>query len=206
MNGVDRMDQVRVVNPSRRHEKRVSMSIFTWALDIACNNALSILKTLYPDQIWSMRNFKRETSIALVRPLQMMKESRKINTQLQKRPPPLSFPDVDKIIGSDASKHYLLKNKNGKMMQCFLCNILSGKRLRSVYSCVECGKGYHVDCFTALHFQNALSENRVLQNKILKALNASKAVRGRKSNCISSLDALVLECEKESIETREIIL
>jgi hypothetical protein len=29
------MDQVRVVNASHRREKRVSMSIFTWALDIS---------------------------------------------------------------------------------------------------------------------------------------------------------------------------
>jgi hypothetical protein len=176
------------------------MSIFTWALDIACNNALSILKTLFPDKKWIMRNFKREISIALVRPLQTMKAAKKLNSP-QKRQQPLSFPDVDKIIGSDASTHYLLKNKNGEAVQCFLCNILSGKRLRSAYSCVACGKGYHVDCFTALHFQNALSDNRVLQNKILKALNTSKPIRARKSNCINSLDALVLECEKASKET-----
>ena len=198
MNGVDRMDQVRVANPSRRCEKRVSMSIFTWALDIACNNALSILKTLFPDRIWNMRNFKREISMALVRPLQMTKASRKVNTQQHKIQTPLSFPEMNKIIGSDASKHYMLKNKNGQMMQCFVCKILSGKRLRSAYSCVECGKGYHVDCFTAIHFQHALSQNRVLQNKLLKALNASKAIRGRKSNNISTLSALVLECEKDS--------
>lgn len=147
-----------------------------------------------------MRAFKREISMALVRPLQMMKAAKKMNTMPQKRGPPLSFPEVDKIIGTDASKHFLLKNKNGEMMQCFVCMILSGKRLRSAYSCVECGKGYHVDCFTALHFQNALSENRVLQNKILKALNTSKTIRGRKSNCINNLGALVLECEKESKE------
>ena len=83
-NRVDRMDQVRLVNPSRRHEKRVSMSIFTWALDIACNNALSIMKSLYPDKEWHMRAFKREILMALVRPLQTMRASKKTNTIPQK--------------------------------------------------------------------------------------------------------------------------
>lgn len=48
MNSVDRMYQIRVVNPTRRREKRVSMSIFTWALDIACNNSFALLKNLFP--------------------------------------------------------------------------------------------------------------------------------------------------------------
>jgi hypothetical protein len=149
-----------------------------------------------------MRNLKHEISMALVRPLQTTKASRKMNTQQQRRQIPLSFPELDKIIRSDASKHYMLRNKNGKMMQCIVCKILSGKRIRTAYSCIECGKGYHVDCFTAIHCQHALSENRVLQNKILKAFNAPNAIRGRKAPNIGTLSAVVLECENDSKETK----
>ena len=42
MNSVDRMDQRRAVNPTRRREKRLHMSIFTYLLDLAVHNAYAI--------------------------------------------------------------------------------------------------------------------------------------------------------------------
>ena len=42
MNAVDRSDQKRSTNPTCRREKRAVMSLFTWILDIAVNNAVCI--------------------------------------------------------------------------------------------------------------------------------------------------------------------
>lgn len=159
-----------------------------------------ITEESFPDRKWQMRSYKREVALALVRqqyqyklssknkysPSQVVKQKRKWAN--------CAFPEVEKIIGSDSSSHYLLKNVDSAVLNCFVCRFLTEKRVRTIYSCVECGKGYHIDCFTALHFQNALSDNRVLQNKMLKALNALK-YRARKSKWVSSLKDLVLECE-----------
>ncbi|OWZ21005.1 hypothetical protein PHMEG_0004526 [Phytophthora megakarya] len=38
-NGVDRVDQLRSTNPTRRKEKRLSISLLTWAIDLALINA-----------------------------------------------------------------------------------------------------------------------------------------------------------------------
>ncbi|GMF68114.1 unnamed protein product [Phytophthora fragariaefolia] len=44
MNGVDRVDQLRSTNPIRRKEKRLSMSILTWALDLALVNSFALFR------------------------------------------------------------------------------------------------------------------------------------------------------------------
>ncbi len=46
MNSVDIMDQLRATTPSRRKEKRLAMSLFTWVLDFATSNAYAIFKHL----------------------------------------------------------------------------------------------------------------------------------------------------------------
>ena len=68
MNGVDRMDQARAVNPTRRREKRVGMSLFTWAIDIACHNGYCIMKKMMPKANVSLREYKRQLSVLLTEP------------------------------------------------------------------------------------------------------------------------------------------
>ncbi|ETM98514.1 hypothetical protein PPTG_24601 [Phytophthora nicotianae INRA-310] len=46
MNAVDRVDQLRSINPIRRREKRLSMTMFTWLMDIAIINAHTLVKTI----------------------------------------------------------------------------------------------------------------------------------------------------------------
>jgi len=44
-------------------------------------------------------------------------------------------------------------------IDCFLCRKL-GKELKTIYSCLQCKKGFHVNCFTAFHYCGALSTSR----------------------------------------------
>ena len=44
MNGVDRFDQIRATDPTQRREKRVSMSIFTFSLDLSLYNSFILKK------------------------------------------------------------------------------------------------------------------------------------------------------------------
>jgi hypothetical protein len=58
MNGVGRMDQARAVNPTWHREKRVGMSLFTWAIDIDCHNGYCIVKKMMPKADVSLREYK----------------------------------------------------------------------------------------------------------------------------------------------------
>ena len=49
MNLVNRLDQLRSTNPTRRKEKRVEMTIFTLFLDLAINNAYALLPKISPN-------------------------------------------------------------------------------------------------------------------------------------------------------------
>lgn len=46
MNAVDRMDQLRSSNPTRRREKRLPMTMFTGILDICINNAYALFRVI----------------------------------------------------------------------------------------------------------------------------------------------------------------
>jgi hypothetical protein len=48
MSGVDRMDQLRSPNITRRHEKRLYMTMFTMALDLAVHQAYSVYIAAIP--------------------------------------------------------------------------------------------------------------------------------------------------------------
>lgn len=58
MNGVDRVDQLRSTNPTRRREKRLDMTLFTWLLDMATINAFSLMKRMTSTNV-TLREFKR---------------------------------------------------------------------------------------------------------------------------------------------------
>ena len=47
-------------------------------------------------------------------------------------------------------------------LKCYLCKILKKKCHQSIYGCIECKKGFHVNCFTVFHYQHALSGNNKL--------------------------------------------
>lgn len=68
MNAVDRMDQHRSTNPTRRREKRLSMTIFSLIIDLAVHNAFALYKVIDPTGILGYQDFKREIAIGLLTP------------------------------------------------------------------------------------------------------------------------------------------
>jgi len=66
-------------------------------------------------------------------------------------------------LGSMNEAHMLVENlpwqSNDYVIQdidCFLCRRM-GKELKTSYSCIQCQKGLHVNCFTAFHYRGVLS-------------------------------------------------
>jgi hypothetical protein len=54
-------------------------------------------------------------------------------------------------------------------IECFLCSQM-GHELKTIYFCLKCKKGFHVNCFTAFQFCGALSRShRTLMDVVLKS-------------------------------------
>ncbi len=160
MNGVDKFDQVRSTNSTQRKEQRVSMTIFTFLLDSAIQNAYSILplidKTIKKKV--EFRHFKREIAKALVKPFMDLK-----NIPMT----PVCYDKVriiQKIDEAKDEKHYLVDvnhkgDKNVTRVACFLCRVMLSPNdniRKTRTACIQCRKFFHVNCFYFFHNQNNL--------------------------------------------------
>ena len=58
MNSVDRLDHLRSSNPTRRREKRLCMSVFTYMMDLACINVYAIFKEVTDKETYKSVSFK----------------------------------------------------------------------------------------------------------------------------------------------------
>jgi hypothetical protein len=112
MNSVDRMDQRRSRNPTRRVEKRLHMSLFTLFLDLAVHNAYALFKKIDPQKANSTayREFKRIVAEQLVSPLVAEAEER--SKKKEKAAPKASPAVANGVLGSTTGTvHLLLENK-----------------------------------------------------------------------------------------------
>ena len=99
-------------------------------------------------------------------------------------------------------QHVVTKNKfiNGtNQIACFLCSMVhnDGKRRCSKYGCINCGKGFHVNCFAAYHYRNILNGRAETIRTLIETvertnLEDKKTPRKFKSARINFLDNLSL--------------
>lgn len=165
MNGVDRMDQYRSTLATQRKEKRLVMTVFTFLLDLAVSQAYAIYQKVAEDKGESKKTFfefKRQLCDSMTKPLR----EASLSTKGRPTRDTAATATIEGTLGSIEESHMLVQNlrraKNPKQIQdvdCFLCRKL-GYELKTVYSCTQCGKGFHVNCFTAFHYRGALSTSR----------------------------------------------
>ena len=185
MNGVDRFDQLRSTNAIVRKEKRVSMSLFTFMLDAAVLNAFALSKQESPELTMTARGFKRRIAEALVAPELMKKQGRA--KEMPKASAESNF----------TTTHFLLENKGKKFVNCCLCADVSGneKRLKTAFSCSQCEKGHHVNCFAFRHFPEVARRKRPAAQNFIEQSEKRKAIkkrRGRKPMSVSSVETCAL--------------
>ena len=80
---------------------------------------------------------------------------------------------------------------------CYLCNIIDDSKWRyTIYGYVQCRRGFHVNCFSMYHFQNALNEHKPVLWKLIKDADGegSKQRRNRKSKHINLIKDASLPC------------
>ncbi len=106
--------------------------------------------------------FKRSVCTRLISP---------IRSNRQKRPT-----TIEDAVGVIDGSHMLIENLARKKdpskpqdIEFFLCRQM-GHKLKTIYSCLQCKKGFHVNCFTAFHFRGELSRShRTLIDMVLKS-------------------------------------
>ncbi|POM81448.1 LOW QUALITY PROTEIN: Hypothetical protein PHPALM_576 [Phytophthora palmivora] len=193
MDGVDRVDQLRSTNPYRRREKRLDMTIFMWLLDIALIKAYSLLKRM-GEQVPTLREFKWEIADTLTR------SEKAIRSQQSHRQKKSQRETIDEVVGSVISMHIITpnstRNSSGKL-KCYLCS-LRGISKKSKYGCSKCERGFHVECFSAFHYQDVFKPRSPALRDALEAVCRATIddpvpfTRNRLNRSITSVDDLTL--------------
>ena len=99
--------------------------------------------------------------------------------------------NADLVLGTNDDVHMLIENINKRDIQCYFCS-LQGKKSRSIYGCVACKKGYHVNFFTAYHCRGALSaHSKELIDTILQT-NENRPRFNKKSKHVGDITNLRL--------------
>jgi hypothetical protein len=183
MNAVDRMDQRRQPRACQRWEKRVSMSVFSMVMDLACSNGYAVGCTLsseYKAEV-TFSEFKRRVAEQLTSPwIAGRPKTKEGGGRKRKRN------DQDSI--DCLSTHILSENErrqNGvhlKCGDCFLCVIMgieqTGSKARgSKYGCFQCGQCYHIECFNRMHHRHLNSSD--FNTALNLAINGKTRTRRR---------------------------
>jgi hypothetical protein len=74
-----------------------------------------------------------------------------------------------------------------------------GKELKTIYSCIQCKKGFHVNCFTAFHYSGVLSRKHSTLLDIVFNSDVNPTVRKPSAYAPSSMDHMLLPTERESL-------
>ncbi|EGZ10404.1 hypothetical protein PHYSODRAFT_518952 [Phytophthora sojae] len=166
--GTVRMNLLRSTNPTRRREKRLHMSVFTWLLDISIINTYALERVIggSASARVTLREFKREIADKLTRNEKTLKQQRDRRQQKRKAGA------LDEAVGSVDSLHIITPNStehsNGKLT-CYLCS-LRGMAKKAKYGCTKCERGFHVECFRAFHYEGAFRSNAPQLQDALEAI------------------------------------
>ena len=185
MNSVDRMDQKRSTNPTKRKEQRLGMSIFTYLLDLCVLQSFSIYKLLEPENKEVLSEYKKALCDELIDELKLEKIMKKEQRQ--------EVMKVENVMGSIDHGHMLVENKGRKDINCHLCLYLKKKR-RTIYGCVQCKKGFHVNCFTAYHCTGALpTQTKALMTMVLRTESCEPRAKNKKSKYVGDIHTMKLK-------------
>ena len=210
MNGVDRVDQMRSTNPTKRAEKRIHMTIWTYLLDLCVHQAYCVYKVLLcnkkiADAEDMLEDDEDDDDSVVRRPIPFVEFKRRICEQmvgpflkdrtrrLNSHNQTLSEQDEEGMHVGRQNEHILLENKYIKgdnRVSCHLCTLLGKGICRTHYGCMHCQKGFHVNCFALYHQRWALRQGSPSIIKIIDAMEEPQKNVSRKRNSekISSIE------------------
>ena len=188
MNGVDQMDQLRSTNPTKRKEMRLHMTVFTLCLDIAVNNAFCILKLIDPKRAKRLKNI-REFKSEICSLMTMAHRTDRTRKRRHAAVIAATPPNRQQQVGEIDSLHMILPNKGRKGIHCHMC-LMRGLKLKTIYGCIQCRRGYHPECFTAMHHSHALTGNPKILAELIVSGEKKGARWGKPSKFVSTIDEI----------------
>ena len=186
------------------------MTIFTLFLDLAVSQAFAVYNALTENNAaakrWNSVCFKRKICSLLV--YRYATSRNRVNCVAQDKKDELldsAGNGVGKVgdtaDGEEEGVHMLLENlprpsnvQKPMDISCHLCS-LRELNAKTIYSCISCRKGYHVNCYSAFHYRPTLEG----QTKILveKAINRGGKRITNVSKYAASIDHFILPVEQE---------
>ena len=176
MNAVDRFDQYRQTNSTVRREKRVPMSILTFLLDAAINNAYALFQKLKIDNNVNFTEFKRRIASQLAPVV--------INNVVQESP-------MNETVSLPTNQHMLVENNDKKRYECYLCRLLKDEKWENkegvkpskatwtYNTCLQCNKAFCLNCFNAYHNFSMLQQDHPFYANIIKNKEVNKRDNGK---------------------------
>ena len=164
------------------------MSLFTFILDLAALQGYALFQVIDSKNKMEFVDFKRSLCEAMVMPHRrcMLRAVPTTN------PTPIQIPEH--VIGgiSDADGHMLIENIGKAGIHCHFC-LMSGEKRKTIYGCTKCGRGFHVNCYTAYHFQGALKSDASAIASMILRLEGSK-IRGinKRSKYVGDISSMKL--------------
>lgn len=162
------------------------MTIFTYILDLACHQAFSLLQTIRPRESLSFLEFKRDLCEELVSEFRKRRK-RKFEETLDQDEEKL---DEEKNIGK--KPHMLIENLNKADINCHMC-LIRGQKKKTIYGCTICGKGFHVNCFTAFHYENELEgHQKKMTQQLLSSTELTPRGHKKRSKHVGGIESIIL--------------
>ncbi|KAJ8576257.1 hypothetical protein ON010_g2954 [Phytophthora cinnamomi] len=155
---------------STQGEERLSMSILAWALDLALINAFSLFQKVAVPSATRMilHDFKR-------RVIEQLTAVQRARLEKGRRRQTAPNQPIQAIVGADDSIHAITpnsrNNSTGKLVG-YLCS-LRGFPKKVLFGCTGCHRGFHVACFSAFHFRDALTSTSLTVRSVLDAVCAA---------------------------------
>ncbi|POM63506.1 Hypothetical protein PHPALM_21082 [Phytophthora palmivora] len=187
--------------PDPPQGEALSMSLLTWSLDLALINAFALFKNVAGSAVErvTLREFKQRVAEKLTAVQRTRREKERCRRHLQPNEP------LEDLVGADPGLYAITPNSkkysSGKLA-CYLCT-LRGFSKKAVYGYTGCQRGFHVACFTAFHYRDALTSNSLGVRSALDAVCAEASGDGlvhtrlKKNRTITHLSEL--ELPKQSI-------
>jgi hypothetical protein len=231
MNGVDRMDQYRATLATQRKEISVHMTIFTFIMDLCITQAFALYRKMCDERgarVDSYFNFKRNICSSLISPWrnsrartpQDLSDTQESLATLGESITAASVTTagvgvgrvtIESTLGVMNEAHMLVENLPRKTnvnapqdIDCFLCRRM-GKEMKTIYSCIQCRKGFHVNCFTAFHYRGVLSNRHSALLDVVFNSDAQPTVGKPSQYAPTSTSHMRLPAEKDSLFTRALI-
>ena len=90
-------------------------------------------------------------------------------------------------------QHILLPTLQKHRVQCHLCLILDASTQRKCNTnCTACGVGFHVSCFAAYHYREAMQQHKPAMHKAVETEVNSYTRRYKKRKCMATITDLQL--------------